>query len=105
MNEIEIKAHKINDMIKKSEVYKEYNLLYNLVFEKYQFQENEIKQLQQDLVNLVYVDENKFDEKKEEYLYKKNDFYNDPLVKRFIESYDAMQNMILSLKEIIESGI
>lgn len=105
MNVAEYKAVQINKIIKESAEYKTYDKLRMSISQKYETQELELKKLQQEIVNLAYTDEAEFDKKKQEYLEKKDDFYQDPLIKRFIEAYYSLQKMIFGVKKIIESGV
>ena len=105
MNVAEYKAVQINKIIKESTEYKTYDKLRMSISQKYQTEELELKKLQQEIVNLAYSDEKEFDRKKEEYLEKQESFYQDPLIKKFIEAYYSLQKMIFSVKKIIESGV
>ena len=105
MNAAEYKAIQINKIIKESDEFKNYNNLKSSISEKYDYQEQELQKLQQEIVNLAYYDEKQFDVKKEEYLEKKKEFNDDPLIKKFIEAYYNLQKMIMGVKKIIESGV
>ncbi|MDR3214806.1 MAG: YlbF family regulator [Bacilli bacterium] len=104
MNAAEYKALQINKIIKDSNVYRNYFNLKKLVSDKYQ-DELALKALQQELVTLAYEDEEKYQTKKNEYLNKKDVFYNDPLMSSFIDAYAELQRMILDIKKIIELGV
>ncbi len=105
MNAAEYKALQINKIIKGSSIYQEYDQTNNSLSKKYELEEQEIKELQQELVNLAYSDEVEFEKKKEIYLKKYDKFYNDPLMKKFIDAYKELQIMINNLKSIIESEV
>lgn len=105
MNAAEYKALQINKIIKGSTTYQEYDKTKNFLSKKYELEEQEIKELQQELVNLAYSDEAEFEKKKEVYLEKYDMLYNDPLMKKFIDAYKELQAMINNLKSIIESEV
>lgn len=105
MNAVEYKALQINKIIKESDVFKNYHFLKEKISNKYELQEIEIKELQQELVNLAYTDETDFDKKKEIYITKKKEFDNDPLIKKFAIAYKEVQSMLMDLQDIIESGV
>ena len=105
MDIVEYKALQINKIIKDSEAYKNYQNLKNNISNKYKLEENELKEIQQEIVNLAYNDLAAFELKKEEYHKKSDEFYNDPLIKKFIEAHRELQNMILDIRNIIETGV
>lgn len=105
MNAAEYKALQINKIIKTSSEYKEYTKLKESIFGKYEIQESELLKLQQDLVTLAYENEEEFEINKDIYIEKKQEFVKDPLVKRFVEAYNDLQNLLNGVKGIIESGV
>lgn len=105
MNAVEYKALQINKIIKETDVYQTYLYLRKSISKKYELQEDDLKNLQQEIVNLAYDDETKFVEKKLEYFKKKKQFYNDPLIKNFIKAYHDLSDMINDVKNIIEAGV
>lgn len=105
MNAAEYKALQINMIIKGSSIYQDYINLKDLLSSKYELKEQEIKELQQELVNLAYKDEKELEKKKEEYLSKYDKFYNDPLMKKFMVAYKELHNMLNNIKNIIESEV
>lgn len=105
MNAAEYKALQINKIIKSTDTYQDYLNLKDSISEKYQIQEDELYQLQQELVNLAYEDEENFNSRKKEYLTKKEAFYKDPLIKRFVKAYQELQDMIGNVQQIIELGV
>lgn len=105
MNAAEYKALQINKIIKSSNEYKEYASLKESIFDKYELKENELLKIQQNLVNLAYTDQSEFEINKEIYIEKKHEFIKDPLVKRFANAYNELQNLLNGVKGIIESGV
>lgn len=105
MNAAEYKALQINMIIKGSSIYQEYVNIKKSLSSKYELKEQEIKELQQELVNSAYKEDPDFEKKKEEYYSKYDNFYNDPLMKKFIAAYKELNNMINNLKNIIESEV
>ena len=105
MNAIEYKAIQINKIIQGSETFQNYLALKNSITKKYELKEKELKELQQEIVNLAIYDEEGLADKKDEYLSKKADFYSDPLMEQFIHAYQEVQNMINGIKNIIEKGV
>ncbi|MDL2211764.1 YlbF family regulator [Erysipelotrichaceae bacterium OttesenSCG-928-M19] len=105
MNAVEYKALQINKIIKETTEFKDYSSLRKSIAEKYELEEEELKKMQQEIVNLAYYDEQQFEIKKAEYLEKKDEFYQDPLIKKFIKAYYSLQKIIMSVKNIIETDV
>ncbi|MEG0283530.1 MAG: YlbF family regulator [Erysipelotrichales bacterium] len=105
MNAAEYKAIQINKILKETDTYKLYDKTKKSLSSKYELQEQEIKELQQELVELAHNDEVAFDLKKSEYLSKKEVFASDPLIKTFIKAYKDLRDEISNIQALIEVGV
>ncbi|MEG0686863.1 MAG: YlbF family regulator [Erysipelotrichales bacterium] len=105
MNAAEYKAIQINKILRETDAYKLYDKTKKSLSNKYELQEQEIKELQQELVELAHHDEEAFIQKKSEYLSKKEIFDNDPLIKTFVQAYKELRAQVSSIQDLIEAGV